>query len=104
MSVPQREQSEYHDLMEAYSKLDVPWTDDEEAMVKWILERDAKFFERSLPIIGYVEFLFEAPLYGGQRITTLKAKVIYSIAGLRSEPKDPKAAENRDVPWRFKAP
>ena len=104
MRVPLRERREYCDLMEAYSKLDVPWTHDEEAIAAWILGRDAKFFERSLPFVGYVEFLFEAPLYGGQRITSLKAWVGYGLSGFRSEPKDPKAGLNRDVPWRFKAP
>ena len=103
LGVPQRELREYHDLMEAYSKLDVPWTDDEEAMVGWIIARDAKYFERSLPFIGYVEFLFEAPLYGGQRITALKAYVGYAVSGFMSKPKDPNVAQNRDIPWRFKA-
>jgi len=103
MGVPQRERREYGDLREAYSKLDVPWTDDEEAMVAWIIARDAKFFERSLPFVGYVEFLFEAPLHGGQRITALTAYVGYGMSGLHRVAKDPKVAENRDVPWRFKA-
>lgn len=104
LSVPERERHEYSDLMEAYSKLDVPWTDDEEAIVKWILARDAKFFERALPFIGYVEFLFEAPFYGGQRVTALKADVSYGISGLHRSAKDPNAARSRDIPWRFKAP
>lgn len=104
MSVPQRERREYSDMMEAYSKLDVPWTSDEEALVTWIVARDPKFFERSLPFIGYVEFLYEAPLCGSQRITALKADVHYGIGGTHSIPKDPKAAENRHIPWRFKAP
>lgn len=103
LGVPQRERREYSDLMEAYSKLDVPWTADEEAIVTWILTRDAKFFERSLPFIGYVEFLFEADFYGGQRITDLKAHVGYGMSGLHSVAKDPNAARNRDIPWRFKA-
>ena len=103
LSVPQLERQEYSDLREAYSKLDVPWTDDEEAFVTWILARDAKFFERSLPFIGYVEFLFEAPFYGGQRITTLKADVTYGMSGLTRGARDPDVTRNRDIPWRFKA-
>lgn len=104
MSVPQRERHGYSDFMTEYSKLDVPWTDDEEALVTWIVARDAKFFERSLPFIGYVEFLFEAQLYGSQRITALKAYVGYGLSGLHRTAKDPKVAENREIPWRFKAP
>lgn len=103
LGVPQRERREYCDLMEAYSKLDVPWTYDEEAMVGWIIARDANYFERSLPFIGYVEFLFEAPLHGGQRITALKTYVGYAVSGFTSKPKDPNVAQNRDIPWRFRA-
>lgn len=104
LSVPMRERTEYLELFEAYSQLDVPWTADEEALVKWVLARDAKFFERSLPFIGYVEFLFEATFHGGQRVVVLKADVGYGMSGLHSRAKDPNAALNRDIPWRFKAP
>jgi hypothetical protein len=104
LSVPMRERAEYLGFFEAYSKLDVPWTDDEEAMVKWILARDARFFERSLPFIGYVEFLFEVPFHGGRRVASLKADVGYGMSGLHSKAKDTNAALNRDVPWRFKSP
>jgi hypothetical protein len=103
MGVPQRERTEYSDLVEAYAKLDVPWIDDEEAIVTWILARDAGFFARSLPFIGYVEFLFEAPFYGGQRITSLKADVSYALSGWHSPPKGPDVAPNWNLPWRFKA-
>ncbi len=105
LSVPDRERKDYTTLIQAYSELDVDWKSDEEAAVKWILKKDPRFFERSLPFIGYVEFLFEAPFYGGQRITSLKAFVSYGMSGLASIPKDPKNERNRDFsPWRFKAP
>jgi hypothetical protein len=100
LSVPERERAEYLELLETYSKLDVPWPDDEEALVKWILARDAKFFEKSLPFIGYVEFLFEAAFHGGQRVSGMKADVHYAMSGFGG----PNADLNRDMPWRFKAP
>ena len=91
--------------MKKYSKLDVPWTSDEEACVAWILEKDPKFFERSLPFIGYVEFLFENHFYSNQRISALHAYVGYGMSGFSSRPKDPKVMQDREMtPWRFKAP
>lgn len=105
LSVPDREQKEYRALISAYSQLDVDWKSDEEAAVKWILKKDPLFFERSLPFVGYVEFLFEASFYGSQRITSFKSSVSYGIGGMASVPKDPKSKRNQDIsPWRFQAP
>jgi len=105
LGVPQSERLEYTDLLQAYARLDVPWRSDEEALVAWILAKDPKFFERSLPFIGYVEFLFEASFQGGQRITALKADVSYVINGVHQAARDPEAARNRGgLPWRFKSP
>ena len=33
-------------VVSEYSSLDVPWKSDEEAAVKWILEREPDFFEK----------------------------------------------------------
>ena len=104
LGIPQREREAYGKLGEEYARLDVPWVDDEEARVKWILEKDPKFFERSLPFIGYVEFLFETSFYGGQRIAAFRASAGCGLSGLTRVAKDPAAAKGQDIPWRFKAP
>ncbi len=105
LGVPDRERKDYTTLIQAYSELDVDWTSDEEAAVKWILKKDPRFFERSLPFIGYVEFLFEGRFQGGQRITSLKAALGYGVGGMAAIPKDPTSKRNQDIsPWRFKAP
>ena len=65
VGIPERELRQYQGYLEQYSKLDVPWTSDEEAAVRWILKQQPDFFERSLPFIGYIEFLFDAPFYEG---------------------------------------
>ena len=102
VAVPARQRAPYAALLGEYSKLDVPWKSDEEAAVKWILGNAPDFFEKQLPFIGYLEFLFEAPFYGGQRITSLQANVSYGMSGLHSAPKDKSAYAGRDnTPWRF---
>ena len=61
LRVPYREQASYNKRSIEYSsRSDVAWGSDEEALVKDILVHDPKFFERSTPFIGYVQFLYEA--------------------------------------------
>src|SRR5437773_1549393 len=62
--VPSREAAHYQDLRLDYSKRG---KENEEAVVKEILDADPKFFENSTPFIGYLQFLYEVSLPGGQR-------------------------------------
>jgi hypothetical protein len=102
--VPQREREEYQVLLSEYSKLDVPWKSDEEAAVRWILRRKPDFFARHLPFVGYVEFLFEGSICGGQRIRSFHAELGCGMGGIHYPPRDKAAYEGRDSsPWRFKA-
>jgi len=106
VGIPERELRQYQGYLEQYSKLDVPWTSDEEAAVRWILKQQPDFFERSLPFIGYIEFLFDAPFYEGWRIKRFEAHTSYGMSGLSAAPKDGNI--DVDVPphgntWRFKA-
>ena len=105
LRVPYREAARYQTLRLDYSRReDVPWSSDEEALVKDILKREPKFFERSTPFIGYVQFLYEAQLHGGQRLKGLQAEVSWSVSGKHHPPKEESSRNGRDVPWRFKAP
>lgn len=99
--VAYKDRSEYSQLLSEYSQKDVPWKSDEEAAVGWILERNPEFFAKHLPFIGYVEFLYEAGFYGGQRIASFKADISYGMGGIHSIPRDSDAQKNRHVPWRF---
>ncbi len=99
--VPDRERSEYSRLVSEYSQMDVPWKSDEEAAVKWILNREPDFFARHIPFIGYAEFLYEGEFHGSQRIQSLKVEISYGIGGLHSIPRDEAVYRNRDVPWRY---
>jgi len=103
MQVPYRDRAEYGKLLSEYSELDVPWKSDEEAAVTWMLKRDPELFARRIPFIGYVEFLFEGPFSGGQRIQSLKVEISYGVSGLATMPRDAAVGQGRDVPWRFKA-
>jgi hypothetical protein len=102
--VPYRESATYQRLRMKYARREeVAWASDEEALVKDILRRDPKFFETNMPFIGYVQFLYEAQLHGGQRVKGLKFEMTWAVSGLHQPPKDKKADKNRDGPWRFKA-
>ena len=104
ISVTQRNRNEYYELLDKYSKLNVPWKSDEEAAVRWILKQQPKFFSKNIPFIGYVEFLFESNFYGGQRIKSFKADVSYCIPGEHYPPPQNSTYNKRSaIPWRFKA-
>jgi hypothetical protein len=103
IGIPQKERKSYQELLEQYYRLDVPWTSDEEAAVKWILGKDPNFFSRQIPFIGYLQFLFETTLNGGQRIEKIKIDVAYGVSGLSTIPKDKHAEEGRTIPWRFRS-
>lgn len=103
ISIPQKEREAYQNYLYAYYEMDVPWTSDEEAAVKWILKKEPSFFSQQIPFIGYLQFLFESQLYGGQRIEKIKIGAGYGVGGLATIPKDKKVEEGRSsIPWRFR--
>ena len=104
IAVARQDSAEYDELLSKYSTLDVPWKSDEEAAVQWILKTQPDFFAKHLPFIGYVEFLYEGELGGGQRIEHVDVDVTYGVGGMAAIAKDPNAQKGRDVPWRFRAP
>jgi len=98
------ERDQYGKLMSEYARLDVQWKSDEDAAVRWILDKEPDFFAKQLPFIGYVQFRYEAGFYGGQRVTSFKADVSYGMSGMHSAPKDKDAYKDRDSrPWSFRA-
>ena len=102
--VPYREQREYRELLQAYMRReDVPWGSDEGALAKELVAKDAEFFRRQKPFIGYVQFLYEGQLRGGERIKGIKAEVTWGMGGVHTIPKDATVYKDRGGPWRFKA-
>ena len=105
LRVPYRDSARYRRLLMEYgSRDDVPWGSDEEALVKDILKREPKFFEKTTPFIGYVQFLYETQLRGGERMKGLRVNAGWTLGGLHSAPKNLDYEKGRDVPWRFEAP
>ncbi len=101
---PYRERARYDEYLRKYSRMDVPWSSDEEALAKWIVDQDPSFFEKQIPFVGYVQFLFETSLRGGEYLERIKFDLSFGAGGIHSLPKDKSAQENRDGPWRFEAP
>lgn len=114
LAVPRRDTERYDEYLRQYRALDVPWTSDEEAAVKWILEQEPDFFERALPFVGYVQFLYEARPYGGQRLKALRFEMGWTVSGIHSLPRKGSAPNDLFVlpdgdfymdftPWKFRA-
>lgn len=101
--VPERDKTEYNRLLEEYYRMDVPWRNDEEAAVKWILSRDPDFFAKQIPFIGYAEFLFEGEFRGGQRIKLLKVEISWIVSGITFHPKGEVDYKIPRGPWRYKS-
>ena len=99
--IPYIEMDDYRQFLQEYAELDVPWKSDEEAAVMWILESDPDFFERQIPFIGYIQFLYEGSFRGGQRITSFRAEVTYGMSGLHYPPEDDDYGDRDSRPWSF---
>jgi len=104
LKVPSCEHKPYGKFVSKYSTMDVPWRSDEEAVVRWILENDPRFFEKHLPFVGYVQFLFETRLSPRFSLKNLTARICYMVGGGHAPPKDKSVYEERTGPWRFVAP
>lgn len=104
VEIPQIASAEYDQLRSEYSKMDVPWRDDEEAAGKWILKRYPDFFEKHQPFIGYLQFRMEGSILGNVRIRKIAIECNWGVSGLHSLPKDPNADKQRNGHWRFEQP
>ena len=104
IEVPRIEHEKYFKLITEYSALDVGWKSDEEAAVKWILQREPDFFQKQLPFVGYVQFRMEGSLSGGQRIEIIRMQLGWGIGGFHKAPKKPNSDRTRDGVWRFETP
>lgn len=105
LRVPDKEREEYNSYYSRYSKMDVPWTCDEEAAVKWILTQEPDFFKKYIPFIGYIQFLCETSMRANQPLSEMKISIAWGVGGLHSIPKDESVYKNRDnTPWRYKVP
>jgi len=104
LEIPDKDSIRYKQYLQAYQNLDVPWRNDEEAAVSWILQQDKTFFEKQIPFIGYVQFAVTTLLPGSTPIESINLYMFYTAGGFHDPPKDMKANEYRyQLPWRFDA-
>jgi len=103
IGIPLKERAKYMEYRRQFGKLDVPWRDDEEALVKWIVAKEPNFFEKSFPFIGYIQILYEGSFNGGQRLTQLDINYGWTVNGMVSMPEDRKMFNERHtIPWRYR--
>jgi hypothetical protein len=100
--VPYSEINGYQTLLQQYAELDVPWKSDEDAAARWIVGNDPDFFERQIPFIGYIEFLYEDSFHGSVRLTSFKAEVSYGMSGLHYPPENDDYGDRDSTPWSFR--
>ncbi len=98
LGVPQREREKYEQYIEKYLRKDDQPSDDEEAFVRLILEKEPDFFEHTLPFIGYIQFLVEPPAFPPWRIKGFDAEIGWGVSGLITS-----KHANFETRWRFKA-
>lgn len=101
--VPGRERLRYELLRVEYgARSDIPWSSDEEAAVRWILQKHPEFFNRNLPFIGYVQLLFEGEFVAGHGFNQMRLQISYSLGGLHQPPPNKDVeAQMWTIPWRF---
>jgi len=98
LSVPNREYQKYRHYFDKYCDEEHESSPDQEAVVRWILQREPTFFGHTLPFIGYIEFLFEGSMLGPWRMKRFEAEVVWEVSGFAAPSSDLKTR------WRFKAP
>ncbi len=105
VSIPQRSRTEYEKYYYAFrEREDVTWQDDEEEIAHTILKEQPHFFRDHKPFIGYVQFLFEGPFHGTQRIQEVKIIATWVVSGMHKQlPPDNRDTFDR-APWKFVAP
>lgn len=104
VEIPNRDREAYEKLLLEYMrKDDVPWGSDEDAAVRWILAKEPDFFERAIPFMGYVQFLFENRFGGHRHIKAFSADITYGMSGRSTIPKDQSRYPAMGSSWGYKS-
>jgi hypothetical protein len=72
IEVPRTEQENYDKLISQYSRMDVPWSSDEEAAVKWILQKEPDFLNNNCPLSAMSSFGWKDPCPAAKESNTSK--------------------------------
>jgi hypothetical protein len=101
LAVPHQQSEEFDQLCGQYASQHRGEVTDEEECAQWIVQSQPDFFATHLPVIGYVQFLYEKRmLSGGERIEHLNFHLGFAYG---SNFHDPGHAPP-GTPWRFRAP
>jgi len=109
VAIPTRLRAPYNERLLAYAqwvnkeKPDL-WASNEEEAVRWIVAKEPDYFRKQIPLIGYVQFLYEGTFLEARRVKGLKIYVNYATSGLASPHPNPEEEKNRtqDV-WSYRA-
>ncbi|TWT90744.1 hypothetical protein Mal64_11410 [Pseudobythopirellula maris] len=83
VGVPRSVRKPYADLLQAYSRRDdVAASWDEEAAVRWIVGREPRFFAKQLPLVGYVQVMYEGNFSGDRRVRSMNLNIGYAMSGM----------------------
>jgi hypothetical protein len=95
----------YRSLMQEWWKTNPVWSSDETEFCEWLIKRDAQFFVREKPFIGYVQLRLEKPSVNkAQTIKSMTIEYSWSVGGLASIPKDKtKVRSTTEEKWFFEA-
>ncbi len=107
LRVTSQDRERYSEALQEYVRRDdVPWSCDEEAFCKTLVEQDRKYFAKQRPFIGYVQFLVEDNFPGQQRLAAFHADISWAVGGIASIPKDPEVQRQHDRrdAWGFRLP
>lgn len=103
--VPYRSQRAFQKELQKYARRDdVAWGSDEEALCKELTAKNPNYFRKTIPFVGYVQFLYEGSLPSGQRIRSMKVQMHWGVGGVHTLPKDGNAYKAHQGVWRFKLP
>lgn len=105
VGVPMRTSQAYRAKLHEWSRRDdIAWGSDEDEFCRWLVKHEPDYFSKSLPFVGYVQFLLEDSFKGNQRLTRFEADVHWGVGGIHQIPRDPAAQkrhESQDA-WDFR--
>lgn len=103
LRVPGVDRKEYLEYQNRFTELNLTWRGNEEAGVYWILEQDPHFFEKHIPFLGHLQFLYETDAEGAEEIERIEIHVITQYPGYILIPTDKKIQAKYKGPWRYTA-
>src|SRR5207244_3506693 len=103
LRIPAVARERYSALQEKWRATKPLWSCDEDALCRWIAKHEPKFFEKEIPLLGYLQFRIED--YSGDRDLTIRKLVVdtsWAVSGLHSIPSN-NVKPDYSKKWWFQA-